>query len=118
MESLKEKLPIIIVAIIAIAICGVALYMFEYSEDVYYTQIDNTKIEKVSSDDDMKYKYTLKCYKENGKEKEIAFKTSRELREDAYLKIEYMEISGVHAWEEVGYDDLPEKVQEKYSNGR
>lgn len=38
MESLKEKLPIIIVTIIAIAICGVALYMFEYSEDVYYTR--------------------------------------------------------------------------------
>ncbi len=115
MESLKEKLPIIIVAIIAIAICGVALYMFEYSEDVYYTQIDNTKIEKVSSDDDMKYKYTLKCYKENGKEKEIAFKTSRELREDAYLKLEVRSLGGVHAWEEVQYNELPEKVKANYT---
>lgn len=115
MESLKEKLPIIIVAIIAIAICGLTLYMFEYSEDVYYTQIDNTKIEKVSSNDDMKYKYTLKCYKENGKEKEITFKTSRELREDAYLKLEVRSIGGVHTWEEVQYDELPEKVKANYT---
>ncbi len=115
MENIKEKLPIIIVAIIAIAICGVVLYKIEFDEDVYYTQIDNTKIEKVSSDDDMKYKYTLKCYKENGKEKEIAFKTSRELREDAYLKLEVKPISGVHSWEEVQYNELPEKVKPNYT---
>jgi len=115
MENIKEKLPIIIVAIIAIAICGVALYMFEFGEDVYYTQIDNTKIRKLSSNDDMKYQYTLKCYKESGKEKEISFKTSRELREDAYLKLELRSIGGVHAWEEVQYNELPEKVKTNYT---
>ena len=115
MESLKEKLPIMIVVIITIAICGVVLYKMEFVEDIYYTQIDNTEIEKVSSDDDMKYKYTLKCYKENGKEKEIAFKTSRELREDAYLKLEVKPISGVHSWEEVQYIELPEKVKSNYT---
>lgn len=115
MESLKEKLPIIIVAIIAIAICGVVLYRIEFGEDVYYTQIDNTKIEKVSSSDNMKYKYTLKCYQENGKEKELTFKTSRELREDAYLKLEVKSISGVHSWEEVQENELPEKVKANYT---
>ncbi len=115
MESLKEKLPIIIVAIVAIAICGALLYKMEFGEDVYYTQIDNAKIEKLSSDDNMKYKYTLKCYKENGKEKELTFKTSRELREDAYLKLEVKPISGVHSWEEVQYNELPEKVKTNYA---
>ncbi len=115
MENLKEKLPIIIIAIIAIVICGVILYKIEFGEDIYYTQIDNTKIEKVSSEDDMKYKYTLKCYKENGKEKELSFKTSRELREDAYLKLEVKSIGGVHAWKEVQYDELPEKVKVNYT---
>ncbi len=115
MENLEERLSSIILAIIAIAICGVAFYMFEFAEDVYYTQIDNTKIEKVSSDDDMKYKYTLKCYKENGKEKELTFKTSRELREDAYLKLETRSIGGVHSWEEVQYNELPEKVKANYT---
>ncbi len=115
MESLKEKLPMVIIAIIAIAICGVALYIIEFGEDVYYTQIDNTKIEKISSDDNMKYKYTLKCYKESGKEKELAFKTSRELREDAYLKLEVKSVTGVHSWEEVQYNELPEKVKANYT---
>ncbi len=115
MENLKEKLPIIIVTIIAIVVCGFVFYMLEFGEYIYYTQVDNTKIEKISSDDNMKYKYTLKCYKENGREKEITFKTSRELREDAYLKLEVRSISGVHSWEEVQYSELPEKVKENYT---
>lgn len=114
MNSLKEKLPIIIVAIIAIAICGVVLYKMEFSKSTYYTQIDNTKIEKLSTSDDMKYQYTLKCYNEKGKEKEIKFKTSRELKEDAYLKLTVKPISGVNSWEEVQHDELPENVIEKY----
>lgn len=64
----------------------------------------------------MKYEYTLDCYKENGKKKTLRFKTSRELREDAFLIIEYMEITGVHSWSEVQYDELPKKVQSKYFN--
>lgn len=115
MENLEEKLPSIIVAIIVMAILGVVLYKVNFGEDVYYAQIDNSKIENVLSDDNMKYKYTLKCYKENGKEKEISFKTSRELKEDAYLKLEVRPISGVHSWEEVQYNELPEKVKTNYT---
>ena len=29
--------------------------------------------------------------------------------------MEYMEITGVHSWEEVQFDELPKKVQEKYN---
>lgn len=115
MESLKEKLPMIIVILIAVAICGIAIYFMEFSEAIYYTQIDNNKIEKISSSDDMKYQYTLKCYNENGKEKELTFKTSRELKEDAYLKLEVKMITGVHSWEEVQYNELPNKVKESYA---
>lgn len=115
MESLKEKLPMIIAIIAVIAICGVAVYFMEFHQEVYYTQIDNTKIEKLSISDDMKYEYTLDCYNENGKKKEIKFKTSRELREDAYLKLEVMIVTGVHAWEEVQYNELPEKVKVNYA---
>ena len=52
----------------------------------------------------MSYEYTLNCYKENGKKKTLKFKTNRESIEDAFLKIEYMEITGVHFWVEVQYD--------------
>ena len=45
------------------------------------------------------------------KEKEIKFKTSRELREDAYLELEVMQIRGVVNWREVQQDELPEDVK-------
>lgn len=116
MEDIKEKIPMVIGVIVFIALCAVAYYFLFIKETVYYTQIDNTKIVELNTSDDMKYEYTLDSYRENGKKKTLKFKTSRELREDAYLIIEYMEITGVHTWAEVQYDELPKKVQEKYSN--
>ena len=108
MENIKEKVILIIVIIIALVICVSAYYMFFYNEFIYYTQVDNTKIKEISQKDNMKYEYTLNCYNENGKEKEIKFKTSRELRQEAYLKLKVMIIRGVTEWEEVQYDELPE----------
>lgn len=113
MENLKEKLPMIIITtIITIAICFIAIYFLENYKSVYYTQIDNSKIEKISNTDDMKYEYTLDSYNEDGKKKEIKFKTSRELKESAYLMLE-VRTFGVHSWKEVQEDELPNKVQEK-----
>ena len=62
----------------------------------------------------MKYQYTLTAYDEKGKKKEVTFKTNRELREDAYLKLEVMLTRGVTNWEEVQFDEMPKEVQEKY----
>lgn len=115
MEGIKEKLPIIIAVIVAIAICVGGIYFLENHEAVYYTQIDNTKIEKISGSDEMKYEYSLDCYNEKGKKKKLKFKTSRELREDAYLMLEVRSI-GVHSWKEVQYNELPDKVKTNYSN--
>lgn len=100
--------------IIAIAILGGVVYFFEYYEAVYYTEIDNTKIERVSSSDEMKYQYTLDCYNEKGKKKEIKFKTSKELKEDAYLLLE-VRATGVHSWKEIQYDELPDEVKANYA---
>lgn len=49
------------------------------------------------------------------KKKEFTFKTSRELREDAYLKLKVLAITGVNNWEEVQFDELPDKVQKNYT---
>ena len=62
----------------------------------------------------IEYKYTLECYNEKGKKKELKFKTSRELKEDAFLKLEVKTL-GVHSWKEVQYDELPKKVQTNYT---
>ena len=114
MEELKDKIPTIIAIFIAVTVCVVGYYILCVQEVVFYTKIDNTKIERVTASDNMKYEYTLDCYNESGKKKELTFKTSRELREDAYLMLEVLNLTGVHSWKEVQYNELPSKVQEKY----
>ena len=113
MESFKEKLPMIIAVIIVIALIVGAYYFLVIHIDLYYTQIDNTKIQEMAGSGDMKHEYTLVAYNKNGKEKEIKFKTSRELREDAFLELEVMQIRGVVNWKEVQQDELPEDVKSK-----
>lgn len=92
---------------------GVGLYYLENYEGYYYTQIDNTKIEKLNTTDNLKYEYTLKSYSKDGRGRTFKFKTSRELREGAYLKL-IVRTAGVYKWEEVTYDSLPDKVKLKY----
>lgn len=111
MEDFKEKLPIIIAVIIVIALIVGASYFLVVHKEQYYTQIDNTKIQEVSGSDDMKYEYTLTTYNKNGKEKEVKFKTSRELREGAYLELDVMQMRGVINWREVQQDELPNDVK-------
>ena len=63
----------------------------------------------------MDYSYTLRCYDEDGNAKDITFGTSRELKEDAFIRLTVMPIRGVLEWAEVQYDELPVAVQEEYS---
>lgn len=111
MEDFKEKIPMIIAVIIVIALAVGAYYFLVVHKDQYYTQIDNTKIEELSGSDDMKYQYTLTAYSKNGKEKEIQFKTSRELREGAYLELDVMQMRGVVNWREIEQNNLPDDVK-------
>ena len=111
MEDFKEKLPIIIAVIIVIALMALTYYFLVVHKDIYYTQIDNTKIEEVSKSDDMKYQYTLTAYDKNGNKKEVQFKTTRELREGAYLELEVMQLRGVIKWKEVQPEELPDEVK-------
>lgn len=45
MESLKEKLPMIIAVIIVLVLMVSAVYLLFIQKKDYYTRIDNTKIE-------------------------------------------------------------------------
>lgn len=113
MNDVKEKIPMIIAVIAVIALLVILFYLFFEQKSEYYVQIDNSKIEQISRTDNMKYKYTLTGYKENGNSKELEFNTSRELREGAYLKLEVMLLRGVINWEEVEIDRLPEKASKE-----
>ena len=48
-----------------------------------------------------------------GAQAEIAFQTSRELRDGAYLDLETTPRRGVVSWEEIGYDELPAAARDK-----
>ena len=111
MENFKDKLPMIIAVIIVIGLLVSAFYFLVIHKNLYYVQIDNTRLEQISSTDDMRYQYTLTAYSQSGGTKEITFKTSRELREGAYLELEVMSIRGVINWKEVQVEELPEKVR-------
>lgn len=111
MDEIKGKIPMIIAIIAVVALFAILCYLFFVQKSDYYVQIDNTKIEQISRTDNMKYKYTLTGYNQNGNSKEIEFNTSRELREGAYLKLEVMLLRGVITWEEVEPNELPDKVK-------
>ena len=88
------------------------LYYMENYDKIYYTKVDNSQITELSGSSDMKYEYDLSSYDESGKKRNLKFKTSRELKENAYLLLE-VRPAGVYKWEEVQYDELPQAVQEK-----
>ena len=109
-----QKTILFIVGIVFfIVLIGIGLYYMENYSGIYYTQIDNTKIQFLSALEDMKYEYTLEAYSKSGRKKAIKFKTSRALKEDAYLMLEVRSL-GVHSWKEVQYQELPEKVKVHY----
>ncbi len=88
----------------------------------YYTQIDNSKMEEVHSrggvvdfKGGLPYSYTLLAYDEKGKEKEVTFGSSKQLREGAFLRLAVMPVRGVLEWAEVSYEELPPMVQKRYT---
>lgn len=114
MEDIKDKLSAIALIVIFITLCGLAYYFLVYQTKEYYVQIDNMKVESLTTTDNMKYRYTLTAFDEAGKEKKVEFKTTRELREGAYLKLDVMAFRGVVSWNEVQKEELPDKVKEVY----
>ncbi len=115
---MKKGIFVIVGILLFIGLVGGYLYYAETSEDYYYTQIDNTKISELKKTDSagMKYEYKLVSYNDKGKKKTLNFKTSRELKESAFLKLKVLPASGVNKWEEVQYNELPEKVKTHYKD--
>lgn len=113
MESIKEKLPIILASLMFVALCVWAYFVVFVQTSNLYTQIDNEYSKNLSNDE---YEYSLRAYDEHGKMQDVTFKANKILREDAYLRLETMSIRGVVNWEEVSFDELPADVQFRYNN--
>lgn len=77
----------------------------------YYTQIDNSKYTISYKNEKELYEYKLPSYDDKGNGKEIPFKTTRKLRNNAFLKLKYTNFGGVVTWEEIKWNELPEKLQ-------
>lgn len=102
----------IIIILIFIGICGLAFYIVMVRSTDYFTQIDNSNVRQLSGNE---YEYELRAYDEHGKMRDVTFKAYKELREDAFLKLEMMSLRGVVNWEEIDYDELPYDVKARYA---
>lgn len=109
---MRQIISFILAALLLVGgVIGGLFYMQNY-EDFYYTKVDNSQVRELSGSSDMKYEYSLNSYNSSGKKKKQSFKTSRKLKEDAYLQLQVRSF-GVHKWKEVSFEELPEKVQSK-----
>lgn len=114
------------IAITAVAICGLAAILL-FAASVtnlflagdYYIKIDNACISEnessggvVNLESSEPYLYKLEAVNAAGDKTEIEFGASRELRQDAFLKLDLQPICGVVGWSEVSEDSLPRKVEE------
>lgn len=119
---MKKKILFGIGVIFLIVICFGVFLLSGAGSTYYYSQIDNSKIEQTESaggvinfEGSMDFSYTLRCYDEDGNAKDISFGTSRELKEDAFIRLTVMPIRGVLEWSEIQYDELPIVVQAQYT---
>lgn len=125
METKKKVFAgIAIATIVVVGMISFGMCFFSGSGSTYYyTRIDNSKIEQndskggvINLSGGLEYSYTLPAYNENGKEKDVRFGASRELREGAFLRLTVTPVRGVLEWSEVQYEELPAAVQGNYAD--
>ncbi|MDQ0216394.1 uncharacterized protein (TIGR01655 family) [Oikeobacillus pervagus] len=112
------------IAIVTVAIAVVILFSLTFfvkneladmlnplvpQKDVF-VKIDGSG-EKVDVDT---FEYTLKGINEDGKETEVTFTASKQLRNEAYLKIDTKR-SYVKSWEEIQFNEIPATVREQFN---
>lgn len=113
MESIKERLPVILSIILFFALCIWAYAVVFVQTTNLFTQISNDNVRLIQNN---LYEYTLRAYNEHGKMQDVTFTANKELREDAYLRLETMSLRGVVNWEEVSFEELPADVQARFQS--
>ncbi|MCM1132879.1 MAG: YxeA family protein [Ruminococcus flavefaciens] len=116
-----KKIIIAVMVILVAGCAGIYAFIATDSSDYYYTQIDNSKMEKtdfnggvINFEGSLPYSYKLTCYDKNGRKKNLQFTAEKKLRDNAFIRLEVKSVRGVISWNEVWYDELPEAVQKKY----
>lgn len=110
-SSVKGLIVVIVAVAAVVGAAWFALSSVTGEGAPRYAQIDNARVHD-SGDSDMPFEYTLTAYDERGRSEEVTFKTTRELRDGAYLMLRVLPIRGVVSWEEVQPQDLPQACQD------
>lgn len=115
------KKGFIAIAVVVIVLVGFVVFIQNVNlnrigAEQYYVQInqDGKKIEDKSDSGQkyVSYEYTLEGFDSNGKEKSLTFTASKELRQDAYLRV-YVKGNDVSSYQEVVATELPEQAKQK-----
>ena len=108
---------VVIIAALAVVLFGLATQTNLLLFGDYYVKIDNAQLSQndaeggvIHLESSEPYVYELDAINEAGDTAKIEFGVSRELRQDAYLKLELQPIRGVVTWSEVSADELPPKA--------
>lgn len=119
-NGIIARVGIVVAAVLGFCIVFTGIRMGT-AGSYYYVRIDNSKIREnessggvVNFKGNLDYLYTLPAYNEKGREKEITFGTSRQLREGAYLKLTVSPLRGVVEWKEVEYEELSVDVRKMF----
>lgn len=112
-----SALCIIVISVVVLCVAASQSNMLLFGD--YYVKVDNARISQneatggvVHLKSNEPYIYELDAVNEAGDEARIEFGVSRELRQDALLKLDLQPIRGVVSWLEVSADELPPKATE------
>lgn len=120
---MNKKIAMAISAIAVVGLAAALLFAVSTTNLLlagdYYVKIDNARISKNESSGGVvnfgssePYLYKLEAVNATGDKAEIEFGASRELRQDAFIKLDVQPFRGVVGWSEVSEDALPADVAE------
>lgn len=117
MKKLFVMLGVLMVVLITVLV-GLATIDFNRlgKGNVYVQIVGDGKVEKFTDTNGAVYEtywYTLPAYDEKGEEMQVNFSAQKNLRHDAYLMLYLKNGTEVTSFDEVQFDELPKKVQEK-----
>lgn len=111
---MKKIFIFLIVLLVGVVTFGYLSYRSNYVGESYYLQVTRDGNKEKILDDSGKpfylYQYKEQVFNKNGKEKQVDFIASHNLRHKAYLKLIYSARKGVTYWEEVTNKDIPNKA--------
>lgn len=107
----------IIVIFVLIVVALATIDINRFGKDNLYVQIgEHTDVEETGLDSGQiakRYWYELPAFDDKGEMTMVEFSAAKELRVDAYLKFYVKNNNEVTSYDEVQWDDIPVKAQEK-----